>query len=84
MRASLAAVGKDTDPYHTNVYYGTTVITSSSQVAWTRSDAKGIEALKPERTQTFEIGTEMRFLNNRIGLDFSWYKLNSREQIFAC
>src|SRR5688572_3918063 len=80
-RTSLAAVGKDADPYLTNVYYGTTVITSSSQVAWTRSDAKGIEALKPERTQTFEIGTEMRFLNNRIGLDFSWYKLNSREQI---
>ncbi|MGZ5219805.1 MAG: SusC/RagA family TonB-linked outer membrane protein, partial [Chitinophagaceae bacterium] len=81
VRASLAAVGKDTDPYQTNVYYGSSVITSSSQVAWTRSDAKGIEALKPERTQTFEIGTEMRFFNNRLGLDFSWYKLNSREQI---
>ncbi|MGZ8523777.1 MAG: SusC/RagA family TonB-linked outer membrane protein, partial [Chitinophagaceae bacterium] len=81
VRASLAAVGKDTDPYQTNVYYGSSVITSSSQVAWTRSDAKGIEALKPERTQTFEIGTEMRFFSNRLGLDFSWYKLNSREQI---
>ena len=81
VRTSLAAVGKDTDPYQTNVYYGSNVITSSSQVAWTRSDAKGIEALKPERTQTFEIGTEMRFFSNRLGLDFSWYKLNSREQI---
>jgi outer membrane receptor protein involved in Fe transport len=81
IRASLAAVGKDTDPYQTNVYYNSSVITSSSQVAWTRSDAKGIEALKPERTQTFEIGTDMRFFNNRLGVDFSWYKLNSREQI---
>ncbi|MEP6927980.1 MAG: TonB-dependent receptor, partial [Ginsengibacter sp.] len=42
---------------------------------------KGIEALKPERTKTFEIGTELRFFNNRLSLDFSWYKLNSREQI---
>lgn len=81
LRASLAAVGKDTDPYQTNVYYTPSVITSSSQVAWTRDDSKGIETLKPERTETLEIGTEMRFLKNRLGLDFSWYKLNSKEQI---
>ena len=81
LRGSLAAVGKDTDPYQTNVYYGSSVITSSNQVAWTRNDAKGIETLKPERTQTLEVGTELRFLNNRLGIDFSWYKLNSRDQI---
>ena len=81
VRASLAAVGKDTDPYQTNVYYGSSVITSSSQIAWTRYDAKGIQTLKPERTKTLELGTELRFFNNRLGLDFSWYKLNSREQI---
>jgi len=81
VRASLAAVGKDTDPYQTNVYYSSNVITSSSQIAWTRYDAKGIQSLKPERTKTLELGTELRFFNNRLGLDFSWYKLNSREQI---
>ncbi len=81
LRASLAAVGKDTDPYQTNVYYGSNVIASSSQVTWTRNDAKGIETLKPERTTTFEAGTELKFFNNRIGLDFTWYKLNSRDQI---
>ena len=81
VRASLAAVGKDTDPYQTNVYYGSSVITSSSQIAWVRNDAKGIQTLKPERTKTLEIGTELRFFNNRLGFDFSWYKLNSREQI---
>ncbi|MEP7141391.1 MAG: SusC/RagA family TonB-linked outer membrane protein [Ferruginibacter sp.] len=81
LRASLAAVGKDTDPYQTGVYYSPSVITSTSQIGWTRSDAKGIETLKPERTKTLEIGTELRFLNNRLGLDFSWYQLNSRDQI---
>jgi TonB-linked SusC/RagA family outer membrane protein len=81
LRASLAAVGKDTDPYQTNVYYNSSVITSTNQVAWTRSDRKGIEALRPERTQTLELGTELRLLNNRLGIDFNWYKLNSREQI---
>ncbi|MEJ7588351.1 MAG: SusC/RagA family TonB-linked outer membrane protein, partial [Ferruginibacter sp.] len=81
LRASLAAVGKDTDPYQTNIYYGSSVIRSSNQVASTRNDDKGIETLKPERTSTLEIGTELRFLNNRLGVDFSWYKLNSRDQI---
>lgn len=83
LRGSVAAVGKDTDPYQTNVYYGSSVITSSNQVAWTRNDAKGVATLKPERTQTLELGTEMRFLNGRVGLDFSWYKLNSRDQILG-
>ena len=81
LRASLAEIGKDTDPYETNAYYNSQVITSSSQVAWTRGNTKGERSLKPERTTTIEFGTELRFLNNRLGLDFSWYKLNSRDQI---
>lgn len=32
LRTSIAAVGKDTDPYRTNIYYGSYVITSSSQI----------------------------------------------------
>ncbi|HEX8334663.1 MAG TPA: SusC/RagA family TonB-linked outer membrane protein, partial [Segetibacter sp.] len=81
LRASLAEVGKDTDPYETNAYYLPNVLTSSSQVTWTRGDRKGDPSLRPERTTTLELGTELRALNNRIGVDFTWYKLNSRDQI---
>ena len=81
VRASWAQIGKDATPYDINTYYGSYVLSSSGQVLWTRSDAKGEATLKPERTTTLEIGTELRFLNNRLGLDFSWYKLNSRDQI---
>lgn len=35
--------------------------------------------LKPEKTNTFEIGTELRFLNNRIGLDYSFYNSNTND-----
>ncbi len=80
-RVSYAQVGKDTDPYETNTYYQPNVLTSTGQVLWTRSDTKGDAELKPEKTNTIEIGTEMKFLNNRLGLDFSWYKLNSRDLI---
>jgi TonB-linked SusC/RagA family outer membrane protein len=81
VRASLAEVGKDTDPYETNSYYNPVVITSSSQVSWTRGDRRGDEGLKPERTTTLEFGTELRLFSNRLGLDLTWYKLNSRDQI---
>lgn len=81
LRVSLAEIGKDTDPYEINTYYNSTVVTSSGQVVWTRGDAKGDASLKPERTTTFEAGAELRFLNNRLGLDVTWYKLNSRDQI---
>lgn len=81
LRASLAEVGKDTDPYQTNAYFASDVLTSSQQVTWTRANSRGQQTLKPERTSTLELGAELRALNNRIGLDFTWYKLNSRDQI---
>ena len=81
LRASVAEIGKDTDPYRINTYYTSSTITSSGQIMWTRQDSKGDPTLKPERTTTIELGTELRFLQNRIGLDFTWYKLNSRDQI---
>jgi outer membrane receptor protein involved in Fe transport len=37
--------------------------------------------LKPERTESFEAGLEMRFLNNRLGFDVAYYQTNSIDQI---
>lgn len=81
LRGSLAEIGKDTDPYRNNTYYIPYVLTSSSQVLWTRSATSGDKALKPERTKTFEVGTELRFLQDRLTVDLTYYKLNSRNQI---
>jgi TonB-linked SusC/RagA family outer membrane protein len=81
LRASYAEIGKDASPYDNNSYYNSSVITSSGQIAWTRGDARGDRLLKPERTSTIEAGAELRFLKNRLGLDLTWYKLNSRDQI---
>ncbi|MBA3674284.1 MAG: SusC/RagA family TonB-linked outer membrane protein [Chitinophagaceae bacterium] len=81
LRVSLAETGKDTDPYETSSIYESSVLQSTSQVLWSRGDARGDALLRPERTSTFEVGTELRFLKNRLGIDFNWYKLNSRDQI---
>lgn len=37
--------------------------------------------LKPERTKSYEAGLEMSFLQNRIGLDLTYYKTNTVDQI---
>ncbi len=37
--------------------------------------------LKPESTTSIEAGLEMFVLNRRLGLDFSWYKTNTVDQI---
>ena len=81
LRASYAEIGKDAGPYDNNSYYNPTVITSTGQIMWTRGDTRGDRLLKPERTSTVEFGTELRFLESRLGVDFTWYKLNSRDQI---
>lgn len=79
-RMSVAAVGKDANPYEINRYYTPTVITSTQQIMWTRKDQAGDPLLQPERTSTVEAGVELR-LFDRIGLDFTWYKINSRQLI---
>ncbi|MDR6786593.1 TonB-linked SusC/RagA family outer membrane protein [Pedobacter africanus] len=38
--------------------------------------------LKPEENQTIEIGTEWKFINNRLSLDLTWYKSNIKNQFF--
>jgi len=78
-RASYAQVGKDAPAYQTNTYlFGPELtIGSGYRNAWTR----GNDQLKPETTTSFEIGTELRFLKNRLGLDFTYYQNNSKDQI---
>lgn len=35
-------------------------------------------SIKPERKNAFEVGTDMRFLGNRIGFDVTYYKENTK------
>lgn len=37
--------------------------------------------LKPETTNSLEAGFEMTMLNNRLGIDFAYYKTNTKDQI---
>ena len=39
--------------------------------------------LKPEMTTSIEMGTEWRFNNSRLEFDFTYYKTNTRNQLFS-
>ena len=85
LRASLAGIGKDAPPYSTSVTYapdGSPISNNGVDVIrWSRSDEAGVADLRPEKTQTFEIGTDLSFFKSRLGFNFTWYKSNSKDQI---
>lgn len=80
VRGSLAAVGNDADPYRIYDTYefqppfGNYPITQASGTKYTRD-------LKPERTTEVETGVELKFLDNRIGVDFTYYRRRTKDQL---
>jgi len=92
VRASVAKVGNDTDPYQLLTTFskgtilsgfGSTVFPFGNVAALQAGSTLGNPNLKPEITTAYELGTELSFLNNRIGLDFTYYQNKSKNQILA-
>ena len=83
LRASWAQVGNDTDPYYINTGYtlGSTQFGNSYVYSLSMPTTIKSSSLKPERKNAWEIGIDWRFLNNRIGIDATYYKENTKNQI---
>jgi outer membrane receptor protein involved in Fe transport len=82
IRMSAAEVGTDTDPYRLNVYYGLNERPFMGQsVGGIVTTVKPNPNLLPTRTRSFEAGTELRFFQNRLNVDFTYYTQKSRDQI---
>lgn len=83
LRASYGQVGKDTDPYLTSTVYAKSLgFPIDGVLGFSRDDVRGSGELRPERTSTIDLGAELKFFDNRLGAEFTWYKSNSRDQIF--
>ena len=80
IRASWAQVGKDADPYATLTYL-TTPMTYGSFIGVGNSYVAGNAILKPEIQTAWEIGAELRFLNGRLGIDWTYYHSSTKNQI---
>ena len=88
VRASLARVGGDTSPYRLNLNYG--VVGSHparTDGSTSRGSILGTEIpplnLQPRQKEAVELGTNLQFFNDRLGLDLTWYRENSFNQILG-
>lgn len=81
LRASWAQVGNDTDPYMLRDYYTLDYDIRGSVFGATNKNWIANPNLKNETIESWELGLELRALDNRVGLDVSYYKKNSKNQI---
>jgi len=80
VRASWAKVGKDTDPYQLETLLGTTSgVNGLSYITYPTTIANA--NLKPEMVTSWEVGTEWHFFKNRLGIDLTYYRSNTKNQV---
>lgn len=78
IRASLSKVGNDIPLFVSN-----TVGHINAGGTTRPADAAPFGDLKPEMSTSFEVGTEWKFLSNQLELDFTYYKTNTKNQLFT-
>ena len=85
LRASIAQVGNDTEPYIINSAYSVSQLKNNGSDKYYMTIPNSVydQNLKPERKTSWELGTDFRVLNNRLGLDATFYKENTRDQIMS-
>lgn len=79
LRASLTKVGNDAQPYLLEQLYQFGLGAGKGFVS--RSQIKAIPDLKPEITNSFEVGLDMKFFENRLSFDATYYKTNTVNQL---
>ena len=80
VRASVASVGSDGDPYMLAQRY-TSTGNYNSNPTYSVVSVRPNPDLKPETTFSLEAGMDLRFLKNRLRLDFTYYNSVTRNQI---
>ncbi len=96
LRISWAQVGNDAPTYSLQNYFAQSVSADgwtggvayplpdrngTLTTAYTYSALLGNPNLKPEKVNSFELGADLRFVQNRVGLDITYYDSKSLDQI---
>lgn len=92
LRLNYAQVGNTAPPLVIDDVYNIGVATLLDRTIYATSfgsaplasvrNTKSNPDLKPETTKSLEAGVEARFFNDRLGVDFTYYKMNTIDQIF--
>ncbi|WP_455628366.1 SusC/RagA family TonB-linked outer membrane protein [Parabacteroides chinchillae] len=80
VRASYAEVGNDLDPYQLYNYFSVDKDQNGNTIA---KPGKVLfdSSVRSELIKSWEAGFDFRFFNNRLGIDFAWYKSNATRQL---
>lgn len=81
LRGSIARVGNDTgfDQLYDGFTYGNVLL---DVMPWFQSSGTKMNGgLKPERTTSYELGADIRFFENRLGFDFTYYHKTTTDEI---
>jgi TonB-linked SusC/RagA family outer membrane protein len=83
IRASYAVAGYDLAPYQTGTSFSLGTVYSSTTIInpLTVPDVLNNPTIEPSFSRAREVGLEVRFLNNRVGLDVTTYKQQNKNQI---
>lgn len=82
LRASWAQVGNDTDPYQTTgAFVAQTPF--NGQPTFSNSNTIANADLVPELTSSFEVGADLRFFNDQLRFDISYYNALTKDQIIS-
>jgi TonB-linked SusC/RagA family outer membrane protein len=81
LRLSVATAGNDADPYLTNIGYSIDAQSFRGARFASMSNTIPVVDLKNELTTSYEIGTDLRFFDNRMGIDFTYYQSSTKDQI---
>lgn len=77
IRGAWSQVGSGLGSYTSNPLNS---ITKSGSISF--NTTAPFDDLKPEKTTSIEFGTEWRFFNSRLEFDFTYYKTNTKNQLF--
>lgn len=81
LRMGWAMVGNDTDPYRLTSTYDYYTNIGDGVPGYIHQSQLNNAHLKPERTQSWEVGLEMKFLHSRLGFDLTYYYTRTRDLI---
>jgi TonB-linked SusC/RagA family outer membrane protein len=83
LRLGLAQVGNDTDPYQLTQTFSSVGSTFNDVNLFAMSSELNSYNLKPEKTTSYEIGTELKFFKNRLGADITYYNAKTSNQLLS-
>ncbi|MFT7442757.1 MAG: TonB-linked SusC/RagA family outer membrane protein, partial [Maribacter sp.] len=82
LRASVAQVGNDTNPYQTSGAF-VSQTTFNGQPTFSNQNFIPNANLKPEVTTSYEFGVDVRFFKDRLSVDFTYYNATTKDQIIS-